>query len=271
MWVGIALLVEIILYCLMGEKVALDFIGAYLIELSLSIDNLFVFLSIFRTFGVEERHRHRILKFGIIGAAILRMLFVILGAAVIDRYQWVLYIFGFILFGNGIKMLTRKEIDEGEKQGGIGMDFIRRIIPVTKEWKGERFFVREENKAGGKRWYATPLFAVLVIVEVTDIIFAIDSVPAVFSVTGNPFIVYSSNLLAILGLRQMYFVLEKIVERFAYVKYGIALILMFTGTKLLGAMFGCQISTGVSVAVLGVTMLLSIVISIILTKKLVNK
>lgn len=269
MWIGIALLVDAILFFLQGREIALDFLGGYLIELSLSVDNLFVFLSIFTAFGVPEQLRHRALKYGIIGAAVLRMVFIFLGAAVVSRFGWILYFFGGILIWNGIKMLGEKKTEVSDVKNGVGMRLIRKIIPVTDDFCGSNFFVKKEigEKGGQMRRYATPLFAVLIIVEVSDIIFAIDSVPAVFSVTTNPMIVYSSNLLAILGLRQMYFGLEKISRRFAYVKYGISLILTFTGIKLLGEIFHQSISTGFSIVFICCTLLLSILVSMLSTKK----
>lgn len=269
MWIGIALLVDAILFFLLGQEIALDFLGGYLIELSLSVDNLFVFLSIFTSFGVPEQLRHRALKYGIIGAAVLRMVFILLGAAVVSRFGWILYFFGGILIWNGIKMLGEKKTKESDMKSGAEMRLIRKVIPVTDEFYGSRFFIKKEagGIGGQMRRYATPLFAVLIIVEVSDIIFAIDSVPAVFSVTTNPLIVYSSNLLAILGLRQMYFGLEKIARRFAYVKYGISLILIFTGIKLLGELFHQSISTEFSIIFICCTLFFSMAVSMLSTKK----
>lgn len=267
MWIGIAVLIDVILFLVMGRDVALDFMGGYLIELSLSVDNLFVFLSIFSSFSVPEHLRHRVLRYGIIGAALLRMVFILLGAAVVSRFGWILYFFGVILVWNGVKMIEERT---GERESaGIawGMKIVRKLIPVTEEFCGSRFFVKKELQGGKKRWYATPLFAVLVVVEISDIIFAIDSVPAVFSVTTNSLIVYSSNLLAVLGLRQLYFSLEKLAKQFSCLKYGIAAVLMFTGCKMLGGLFSISVSTAASIVFILLALCISMLGSLFAIKK----
>lgn len=262
MWIIIALVVAIGLYPIAGQDIALDFLGGYLIELSLSVDNLFVFLSIFTAFGVPEQLRHRVLRYGIIGAAGLRLLFILCGTAIVSRFEWILYFFGVVLMFNGVKMLFAKE-GQGESKGVVwGMKLVRKFVPITENFCGNCFFVLKE-----KCRYATPLFVVLVVVELSDIIFAIDSVPAVFSVTTNPVIVYTSNLLAILGLRQMYFGLEKLSNRFIYVKYGIATVLVFTGIKLVAAMFDRTVSTAESICFILLVLVASMVASLFVTKK----
>ena len=275
MWIIVALVADLCLYLLFGQEIALDFLGGYLIELSLSVDNLFVFLSIFTSFGVPEQYRHRVLHYGIIGAAVLRLVFILFGVAIVSRFEWILYVFGVVLFINGVKMLRDK--DEAEKNIGtsFGMSLVRRFVPVTENFCGNCFFVlrecggRKANREGKEKKcrYATPLFVVLVVVELSDIIFAIDSVPAVFSVTTNPVIVYTSNIMAILGLRQMYFGLEKLAKRFIYVKYGIATVLMFTGVKLLVALFGQIVSTAGSICFILVALAASMAASLFATKK----
>lgn len=266
MWIGIALVLNLILFFVYGKEIALDFLGGYLIELSLSVDNLFVFLSIFTSFGVPEKLRHRVLHYGIIGAAVLRMAFILLGAAVVSRFGWILYFFGGILIWNGIKMLREQKETVGDMKNSWGMRLVRKVMPVTEEFCGPRFFVKKKGKRGKQRLFATPLFAVLVVIELSDIIFAIDSVPAVFSVTTNPLLVYSSNLLAVLGLRQMYFGLEGLAKRFIYVKYGVAAVLLFTGAKLLAEMFRLSISTGFSILFIGGVLLFSMLLSVKVTK-----
>ena len=274
MWIIVALVADLCLYLFVGQDIALDFLGGYLIELSLSVDNLFVFLSIFTSFGVPEQYRHRVLHYGIIGAAILRFVFVMFGAAMVSRFEWVLYFFGVILIFNGVKMLHPKA-EEKDIGTSFGMKLVGRFVPVTEKFCGNCFFVLGEKKAGkrnkernGKKCrYATPLFVVLVVVELSDIIFAIDSVPAVFSVTTNPVIVYTSNLMAVLGLRQLYFGLEKLANRFVYVKYGIATVLMFTGIKLVAVMFERTISTGISICFILVVLSMSMFASLFATKK----
>lgn len=269
MWIIVALVVDLCLYLTAGQDIALDFLGGYLIELSLSVDNLFVFLSIFTAFAVPEQLRHRVLHYGILGAAVLRLVFILCGTAVVSRFEWILYFFGVILVVNGVKMLVTQKEQEKDIGTSFGMRLVRRFVPVTEDFCGACFFVkgRKQGSSGKKCRYATPLFVVLVVVEVSDIIFAIDSVPAVFSVTTNPVIVYTSNLLAILGLRQMYFGLEKLAKRFIYVKYGIASVLIFTGLKLFAAMFDRTVSTAGSICFILIALSASMVASLFATKK----
>ena len=279
MWFIVALIADLCLYMFAGQDIALDFLGGYLIELSLSVDNLFVFLTIFTSFGVPEQFRHRVLHYGIIGAVVLRFVFIMFGVAMVSRFEWILYFFGVILIMNGIKMIGTKDGQEKNTNTSWGMSLVRKFVPVTEHYCGSCFFVSgEKYKRKGKRKhketgqgrmcrYATPLFVVLVVVELSDIIFAIDSVPAVFSVTTNPVIVYTSNIMAILGLRQMYFGLEKLAKRFIYVKYGIATVLMFTGIKLLAMLFDRTVSTAGSVCFILVTLSVSMAASLFATKK----
>ena len=272
MWILIALVADLFLYLLAGHEVALDFLGGYLIELSLSVDNLFVFLSIFTAFGVPEHLRHRVLHYGIIGAAVLRLVFILLGVAVVSRFEWILYVFGAVLVVNGIKMVVCQKEENVEIENLWGLRLVRRFVPVTENFCGNSFFVLRENTEGKRKGkkkcrYATPLFVTLVVVELSDIIFAIDSVPAVLSVTTNPIIVYTSNIMAILGLRQMYFGLEKLAKRFVYLKYGIASVLVFTGVKLLTAMFDCRISTLGSICFILAALSAGMVASLFATKK----
>lgn len=269
MWIVIALVTDLCLYFMAGQEIALDFLGGYLIELSLSVDNLFVFLSIFTSFGVPEQLRYRVLHYGILGAATLRFLFICFGVAMVSRFEWILYIFGAILIVNGVKMFVSHDTQEKGAESSWGMRVVRKFIPVTENFCGTRFFVKKKKKETDKKKYryATPLFVVLVVVELSDIIFAIDSVPAVFSVTTNPIIVYTSNLLAILGLRQMYFGLERLAKRFVYVKYGVATVLMFTGIKLVAAMFGGTISTFDSICFILFSLFACMFASLFATKK----
>ena len=274
MWIVVALVADLCLYLFAGQDIALDFLGGYLIELSLSVDNLFVFLTIFTSFGVPEQYRHRVLHYGIIGAAVLRLVFVLFGVAVVSRFEWVLYLFGAVLVINGIKMFFSQEKEEN-RESSWGIRLVRRFVPVTEDFYGSCFFVLKDKTMGKGRKkngtkkcrYATPLFVVLVVVELSDIIFAIDSVPAVFSVTTDPIIVYTSNLLAVLGLRQMYFGLEKLANRFVYVKYGIATVLIFTGIKLIAAMFERTISTAGSICFILFALSVGMLTSLFATKK----
>ena len=250
------------LFCLgiwyfLGYQKALEFLGGYLIELSLSVDNLFVFITIFMSYGIREHAQHRVLGYGIAGAIILRFIFIFFGVKIVSLFEWVLYIFGAIL-------IFKKEEEKDPHDSRI-IRLVAKVLPMTKEFRGEKFMVKE----GGKRLF-TPLFAVLCLIEGSDILFAIDSVPAVFSVSTDLLIVYTSNIFAILGLRQLYFVLEHLHERFQYVKYGVAVILMFTGVKLAGLMFGLHISIPISIGVILTVLVVSIIASAIVSKKKEN-
>jgi len=234
--------------------------GGFVIEKSLSIDNLFLFIMVFSSFGIKPEYQRRVLNYGIAGALVLRLVFVLLGVTIINKFHWMLYIFGAILIFSGIKMMFGHE-DNNVKDSRI-LKVIGRLIPVSDSLEGDRFFVRKN-----KVLYATPLLAVLIVIEFTDIIFAVDSIPAIFSITLDPFIVYTSNIFAILGLRSMYFVLGNLHEKFKYVKYGVALILTFTGLKLALLMFGVHIPVGLSLAVIVSILTVSIVASVMISRK----
>ncbi|CAB1239149.1 TerC/Alx family metal homeostasis membrane protein [Clostridium sp. MT-14] len=260
-WVGSALLFNIGIYIFMGQEKALSFLGGYVIEQSLSLDNLFLFLLIFESFSIKPQYQRRVLTYGIFGAVLLRLIFVVLGVTIVNKFHWMLYIFGLILIISGIKMIIKKEKSNNFNDSKI-IRLVNKIVPVSKELEGEKFFVKKN-----KMLYATPLFAILILIESSDIIFAIDSIPAVFSITTDPFIVYTSNIFAILGLRNMYFLLEKLHQNFAYVKYGVACILIFTGIKLSITFFHINVSVAVSLAIIFSIMIISILISFILNKK----
>lgn len=257
---GLALLFNLGIWYFMGSQKALEFLGGYLIELSLSVDNLFVFITIFMSYGISEHAQHRVLGYGIAGAVILRFVFIFFGVQLVHMFEWILYVFGGILIINGIRMFKNEE--EKDPHESRIVRAVGKVLPMTENFEGEKFMVRKN----GKRLF-TPLFAVLCLVECSDILFAIDSVPAVFSVSTDLLIVYTSNIFAILGLRQLYFVLEHLHERFQYVKYGVAVILTFTGVKLAGLMFGLHISIPVSIGVIVFVLTVSIVLSAIVSKK----
>lgn len=260
-WIGLALVFNAGIYLFMGKEPALEFLGGYVIEKSLSIDNLFLFIMVFSSFGIKQEYQRRILNYGIAGALILRLIFVLLGVTIVNMFHWVLYVFGAILIISGIKMIFKKEDDNAIKDSKI-IKILGKIIPVTDKVEGDKFFVRKNNIL-----YATPLFAILILIEFTDIIFAVDSIPAIFSVTTDPFIVYTSNIFAILGLRSMYFVLGNLHEKFKYVKYGVALILVFTGVKLSVLMFDIKIPIGLSVGIIFFILVSSIILSILYSGK----
>lgn len=268
-WIAIAMVVMVLIRLFMpdGKQLATEFLGGYVIEFSLSMDNLFVFMSIFTAFGISEHAQHRVLHWGIIGAIILRFIFIMAGVAIVERFAWVLYIFGVLLFYNGIKMFKGDDGEKDPTQSPV-MNIIRKFVPMTDDFRGEKFFVKEHSEAHGKVvHHATPLFGVLLLIEFSDIIFAIDSVPAVFSISIHPLVVYSSNILAIMGLRQLYFVIEYMAKRFQYVRYGVAIILMFTGFKLLGKLVHIEVGTVASIAVIVGILVASIVLSMLISGK----
>ncbi len=265
-WMGLSLLLCGGIYFFRGGEAALEYLGGYLIEFSLSMDNLFVFITLFSAFAVPVAYQHRCLTYGIIGAMILRLVFISLGVAIVESFSWVLYIFGAVLVISGIKMFKKDDEQPKDLAESKVLKLLGKMIPILPDFAGDRFFQRQQGKL-----YATPLFAVLVMIEFSDVLFAIDSVPAVFSVSTDLFIVYSSNIFAILGLRQLYFVLEHLQERFRYVRYGVAAILTFTGIKLLGLVFGLHISILLSISIIFLILLLSIILSLSFTKKQVTE
>ena len=259
-WISLALCFNAGIYFFLGKEKALEFLGGYVLEQSLSIDNLFLFLMVFSSFCIKPEFQRRVLNYGIMGAIILRLIFIVLGVTVVNMFHWVLYVFGGVLIISGMRMAFKKEKAEYVKDSRI-IKLLGKIIPITTTLNGEKFFVRKN-----KILYATPLFAILILIEFTDIIFAIDSIPAIFSITTDIFIVYTSNIFALLGLRSMYFVLCKLHERFKYVKYGVALILTFTGVKLLVLMFHIEIPIGLSLAIIFSLLTGSIIVSLILSR-----
>lgn len=257
LWASLAIIVNIFIYFIFGAEYGLEFLGGYIIELSLSVDNLFLFLIIFTSFNIPISYQKRVLSYGIIGAIILRLLFIFLGVVIINKFHWILYIFGFFLFFSGLKILFTNDEKVDFSKSGI-LNLMKYIIPVTNELHEEKFFLRKDGIL-----YATPLLVILVLIESSDIIFALDSIPAIFSITTNPYIVYSSNIFAILGLRSLYFLLAKLNSMFSYIKYGVAFILMFTGIKLFIAFYAINISTIISLLVITIILLGSILFSLI--------
>ena len=280
-WIGVSLLFCAAIYFFYPadpHEKAMEFLAGYLIEKSLSMDNLFVFLMLFSFFGIERKYQHEVLFWGIFGALVLRSIFIFAGAAMVERFEWVLGLFGLFLLYTGGKMFTHDE----EQQGNPGDNFIvrlfKRFFPVTNQLHGEKFFVVEHG-----RRLATPLFIALLVIETTDVAFAVDSIPAVFSVSRDPFIVLTSNIFAILGLRALYFALAAISRYFTYLKYGLGIILIFVGVKMLlamneyvnalGSLLGLhlhmphiEVPTPVSLAVIFGVLALSMTASVIVTK-----
>ncbi len=225
-WVAMAAAFAVIVYFWHGRRESLEFITGYVIELSLSVDNLFVFLLIFRYFKVSPPHQHKVLFWGILGALAMRALFIALGVGLIQKFHWIIYVFGVLLVYSGIKLFNQNNAEVHPEKNPI-LKLFRKLVPVTEEYHGDNFFIRKSGI------YATPLLVVLVVVETTDLLFAVDSIPAILAITLNAFIVYTSNVFAILGLRSMYFALAGMIEMFHYLHYGLAVVLVFVGAKML--------------------------------------
>jgi tellurite resistance protein TerC len=225
-WVALAMAFNAFIYLWWGSEPALQFLTGYLIEKSLSVDNIFVFVMLFSYFAIPAQYQHRVLFWGILGALLMRGAFIAAGSYVLQQFHWVIYLFGGLLLITGIKMARRVEAYDPARNPVLRL--ARRVLPLTDRLDGQRFWVKEAG-----RWVATPLFLVLLLVEVSDLVFAIDSIPAIFAVTQEPFLVYTANVFAILGLRSMYFLLAGVVHRFVYLKYGLAAVLVFVGAKMM--------------------------------------
>ncbi len=230
-WITLALLFNYGIYHFMGAQSGLEFLTGYLIEKALSVDNIFVFVLIFSYFRVPPKYQHRVLFWGILGALVMRGAMIGAGAYLISNFHWVIYVFGGFLVFTGIRMAVHQEHDI-DPQANPVLRLIRRFIAISPQYDGQRFFTRVARRGTMKR-AATPLFVVLVLVETTDLIFAVDSIPAIFAVTRDPFLVYSSNVFAILGLRALYFLLAGVIEKFHYLKLGLSVVLVFVGAKML--------------------------------------
>jgi tellurite resistance protein TerC len=254
-WIGLALIFNMGVYYLWGQEKALEFLTGYVIEKSLSVDNLFVFLMVFQYFNTPAQYQHRILFWGIVGALVLRAIFIITGAALLSNFHWMIYVFGGFLVVTGIKMFLQGD-EKIEPEKNPVVQLFQRMIPVTHEYHGQNFFILK----GGKR-HATLMMVVLIVVETTDVIFAVDSIPAIFAITTDPFIVYTSNVFAILGLRALYFMLAGIMELFVYLKVGLSFVLVFVGVKMLLVDI-YKIPIGASLGVIGGILLLSILASL---------
>ncbi len=262
-WISLAVVFNLGVWKYLGQQKALEFLAAYLIEKSLSIDNLFVFIMIFAYFQVEPKYQHKILFWGIVGAMVLRAIFIITGVALIHRFSWIIYIFGGFLIFTGIRMAFDKGTKiEPDKNPIIRL--VKKIVPVTTDHSFGSFFVRID-----RRLYATSLFITLIMIEFTDLVFAVDSIPAVLAISKDPFIVYTSNVLAILGLRSLYFALSSIISYFRYLKFGLSAILFFVGVKMcISGIY--KIPIGISLGVLVGILALSIILSSVIPAKAGN-
>jgi tellurite resistance protein TerC len=258
-WILLAIVFAGLVYFWHGRETAIEFTTGYIIELSLSVDNLFIFLLIFRYFRVPSDYQHKVLFWGIVGALVMRGVFIVVGIGLIRRFHWIIFLFGAFLVYSGIRLL-------GEKEAGIDPEknpmvrLFRRLIPVTEDYEGDKFLVRRPGL------YATPLLVVLVVVEVTDLLFATDSIPAVLAITLKPFVVYTSNVFAILGLRSLYFVLAGMMDFFHYLHYGLAVVLIFIGGKMLASDY-FEIPTVWALGAVAGVLLISMVASVVKPKK----
>ena len=231
-WVTLAMLFALGLWQFMGAQPALEFLAGWLVEKSLSVDNIFVFVLVFGYFGVPPRYQHRVLFWGILGALVMRGAMIAAGSVLLERFHWILYVFGAFLIFTGLRMMRQSERAMNPETQPI-LRLIRSRLPITGEYHGERFFVKLPAEGGRMRRFVTPLFVVLVTLETTDLVFALDSIPAVFAITRDPFLVYTSNVFAILGLRSLYFLLADVVQRFHLLKIGLGIVLVFVGAKML--------------------------------------
>jgi tellurite resistance protein TerC len=260
-WIALALVFNVIIYFWRGSEPALAFLAGYLLEKSLSVDNIFVFLMIFSYFGVSAVHQHKVLFWGILGALIMRAIFIAAGVTLLHQFHWVIYIFGALLIVTGVKMGFQKDDQEIHPEKNPVLKLFKRLMPISDHYIGDKFFLIREG-----RRVATPLFVVLLIVETTDVIFALDSIPAVLGITSDPFIVYTSNVFAILGLRALYFALAGVMQLFHYLHYGLSFILVFIGAKmLLSEIYEMPIS--VALGVVAVTLIISVIASLIFKPK----
>ena len=259
-WISLALLFNVIIYFWHGPKTALEFLTGYLIEESLSVDNLFVFLMLFSYFSVPPLYQHRVLFWGIVGALIMRAIFIAAGITLIHKFYWLMYILGAFLIITGIRMALQKNKEIHPERNPV-LKLLKRFVPVTDHYEDGRFFIKKNSQ-----YLATPLFVVLIVVETTDIIFALDSVPAILAITTDPFIVYTSNVFAILGLRSLYFALAGMMRLFHYLNYGLSAILAFVGMKMLISGI-YKIPIGIALGVVASVLIISVLASIVFPRK----
>lgn len=258
-WIALAAIFAVVIFFWHGRTPMLEFVTGYVIELSLSVDNLFVFLLIFRFFQVSPSHQHKVLFWGILGALVMRAVFIAAGVGLIRRFHWIVYVFGAFLVYSGIKLFFQEEAEIHPEKNPV-LRLFRRLVPVTKDYEGNKFFVR---RAG---LYATPLFVVLLVVETTDLLFAVDSIPAILAITRDAFIVYTSNVFAILGLRSMYFALAGMMEMFRYLHYGLSVVLVFVGAKMLLSYY-FEIPTHLALVAVAGVLAISVIASLANPKK----
>ena len=259
-WIALALVFNAGIWHYFGSQKGLEFFTGYVIEKSLSVDNVFVFALLFAYFAVPPLYQHKVLFWGILGALIMRAIMIVAGAALITKFAWIIYVFGGFLILTGIKMIVKREEEIHPERNPV-VKLFKKLVPVTTDYRGDKFFVRENGIL-----LATPLFVVLLLVEISDVIFAVDSIPAIFAVTKDPFIVYTSNVFAILGLRSLYFALAGVMDKFHYLKIGLGVVLTFVGVKMILAHTAWKIDTLVSLGVIVAILTTSVVWSLLKPK-----
>ena len=255
-WVTLSLIFNWWIYHEFGTQKALEFLTGYLIEKALSVDNIFVFVILFASFAVPKMYQHRVLFWGVLGAILMRAIFIGLGAALVSRFDWIMYLFGAILIYTGFKLMKDGDSDPHPEKNPI-YKLGRRLMPAVPEYHGKHFVIMKDG-----RRYATPLLLVLIAIEATDVVFAVDSIPAIFAISRDPFIVYTSNIFAILGLRAMYFLLAGVIDKFHFLKYGLAVVLLFVGVKMVIAEW-YHVPIALSLGVIAGLLTISIVASLI--------
>ena len=260
-WISLAMTFNLFVFLEFGKTKALEFLTGYVIEYSLSVDNIFVFILIFSYFAVKDQYQHKILFWGIIGALVMRGVFIFAGVALITRFHWIVIIFGGFLVFTGIRMLFQKEAEIDPEKNPI-VRFFKRFLPVTDTLHGDKLFVRQNH-----RLYATPLFLVLLIIETSDLIFAVDSIPAILAISQDRFIVYTSNIFAIMGLRSLYFAIAGIMGYFRFLKIGLAFVLTFVGLKMLAAYFNFEIPIVLSLVIIITILVISILASVVIKEE----
>ena len=259
-WIGLAMVFNLFVYYYFDKGAALEFFTAYVVEKSLSIDNIFVIIMIFSYFRVPDEYQHKVLFWGIFGALIMRVIFIFAGIELIHKFHWLIYVFGGFLIVTGVRMIFGEDKAMDPEKNPI-VRLVRRMFPVTESFQGDKFFVKRND-----RLWATPLFIVVMLVEGTDLIFAVDSIPAIISISEDPFIVYTSNVFAILGLRSLYFALAGIEKYFTYLKYGLATILVFVGIKMVIADF-YKIPVEISLIIISFLLAISMIASVLVKKR----
>ncbi len=260
-WIGVALLFGVVVFLVAGPTRGGEYFTGYVVEKSLSVDNVFVFALIFTYFAVPSRYQYRVLFWGIIGALVLRGVFIAVGAELLDRYEWIVYIFGAFLIYTGVRMALHRDTEVHPERNPI-LRLTRRFVPMTRDFQDDSFFVRHRGKL-----MATPLFAVIIVIGTTDVVFAVDSIPAIFAITSSAFIVWSANAFAVLGLRPLYFMLAGMIDRFVYLSIGLSIVLIFVGAKFIySGLFDAKVPIWVSLPFILIVVVSSILASLYKTR-----